>query len=29
MEVNWILNLSTGQRMDLRNAAGMPVWAGE
>ncbi len=29
MEVNWILNLSTGQRLDLRNEAGMPVWAGE
>ncbi len=26
MEVNWIQNLRTGQRLDLRTPEGMPVW---
>jgi len=27
MEVNWIANLTTGERLDLRTAEGTPVWA--
>ena len=27
MEVNWIQNLRTGERLDLRTPEGMPVWA--
>ena len=27
MEVNWIENLRTGQRVDLRSPEGMPVWS--
>lgn len=26
MELNWIVNLTTGQRVDLRTPDGMPVW---
>jgi len=29
MEVNWIQNLRTGERLDLRTPDGMPVWAGQ
>lgn len=29
MEVNWIKNLRTGQRIDLRTPSGMPVWGGQ
>jgi cbb3-type cytochrome c oxidase subunit III len=29
MEVNWIKNLRTGQRIDLRTPSGMPVWSGQ
>ena len=29
MEVNWIKNLRTGERIDLRTPSGMPVWAGQ
>lgn len=28
MEINWIENLSTGERLELRTADGMPVWGG-
>ncbi len=27
MEVNWIQNLRTGERLDLRTPEGMPVWS--
>ncbi len=29
MEVNWIKNLRTGRRIDLRTPSGMPVWGGQ
>ncbi len=29
MEVNWIKNLRTGERIDLRTPSGMPVWSGQ
>ena len=28
MEVNWLVNQTTGQRIELRTADGMPVWTG-
>jgi mono/diheme cytochrome c family protein len=28
MEVNWLANLTTGQRIELRTADGTPVWTG-
>jgi hypothetical protein len=27
MEVNWLVNQTTGQRIELRTAEGMPVWS--
>jgi hypothetical protein len=28
MEINWLQNLSSGQRINLRTPTGQPVWGG-